>query len=264
MPDLAREYRTLLTDDASEEGVDRVLSLLERLTGIELHVRDAELRLQKLNNKRSAQKRFPTGLHEALRSLDLPEFVRSVGRRRRRPERVRTQERVLRATAALGVLPDLMESQEDSLSEESFSLFLDSCLLLFHNVYFALLPRLPGRTWANERSSLLQASRKFALHIQEPADRFRVMALTLQEAGNADEAALFYRRAVDATHTDSHEFMSVLQLCWTHLVECAQYRQALELLVDAYQRVPRKDLEEMKDLILTTHDLASVLSESAA
>jgi hypothetical protein len=49
--------------------------------------------------------------------------------------------------------------------------------------------------------------------------------------------------------------MSVVQSAWVFFSEHHWYRDALDMLLDAYQRAPRTDLDEARQLITLTFEL---------
>jgi hypothetical protein len=135
------------------------------------------------------------------------------------------------------------------------SFVLDACVLLFHQAYFALLPTLSTPTWKGERLLLLEAFRRFARHCPRPSDAFGVLALYYDALGESDVAARHYVDAVAATHSDSHEFMSVVQTAWTFCIERNRHREALDVLLSVNSRVNRNDISELHEMVTLTFDL---------
>lgn len=258
MDSLAKEYRELLTRDESLTALDRCLRLAERVLGVRIAIRDMTPSLEPLSRPdqrysfvaqviegEKTRKYIPQDLDQAIEVLS-----EATGDRRQIL-------RVTRVAVTLAVLPRLAKARESEFPESRYSLFMDSCMLVFHHAYFALLPALEGQARAPARRVLLNCFKAFAGTLGRAADTFTVLALCYDAAEDTKRAAQYYREAFLATHSDDEDFMSRLQTCWTFMLERAQYREALTLLLDAYPSVARKDLDEMKELMQTTFELSS-------
>ncbi|MGH7134172.1 MAG: hypothetical protein ACREHD_00445 [Pirellulales bacterium] len=157
---------------------------------------------------------------------------------------------VVEAAVALTAVPVI--ASLTSFSGRRYSLLMDSCLLLAHHAYFALLPKLDDAALQPERAMLLSAFRQFAESSGEPADRFALLALYFDATDEPQKASGARRAALAATPADAHDFMTVLQSCWSGLVERSMLDEALEVLLDNYPRVSRRDLDEVGQLIRQT------------
>jgi tetratricopeptide (TPR) repeat protein len=146
------------------------------------------------------------------------------------------------------------------LGNAGYSLLVDAEMVLFHQSYFALLPQLEER--AEERDALLDAFHAFANEVPRLPDRFKVLSLTFEAEGKADKALECLRYVLQSTHSDDPEFMTTLQSVWSELVDQQNYREAMVLLMDNYPRVTLEDLDEMRQLVMTTFDLSAKGSPS--
>lgn len=152
----------------------------------------------------------------------------------------------------LALIPAVTAEGSATLDEKQYSLLFDACAVLAHHAYFGLLPKLGGPTFERERTLLLSALRRFGDLTPLPADRYAIRALYFEALGQYHRAGGAYRQALAATHADSHEFMTALQTYWAFLLERGLPNDALELLLENYPRVPRRDLEELNELIRQT------------
>ena len=252
--ELIRDYRELLVEEESLAGLDRALTLVEQVLGVHVVWDGKALELLGIPGK----SRDPDGLVEALirqhERFDSPELT-SCKRRRRKRENIDRQARVLRTAYTVMVLPALVEGAEEEIRADRYSLFLDACLIVFHQAFFVLLPELRGREWEQERRLLLGSFRRFADHLPRVSDRYGVLALYYDALEDHDRAGRYYREALRAAHSDNHDFMTSVQTCWSFLVEHERLREALELLLETYPRVARQDLDEIHELIDSTFQL---------
>jgi hypothetical protein len=129
---------------------------------------------------------------------------------------------------------------------------MDLLLLVFHQAYFVLLPKMQGQGWNDARSEFLSASHRFAEQLPRDADRYHVLGLVFEATGNSTGASDCYRTALNATHADDHDFITRAQMLWSHLHEMGDLSGAGRLLLDIYPRVQRKDLDEVSDMIWDT------------
>jgi tetratricopeptide (TPR) repeat protein len=255
MEELVNEYRLLLVEDESLAGLDRAMTLVEKILSVHFVCEAGAPELRGMAGEGNAVDKLSESLILQYQSADL-QAVRSVcHRRRNRAETRETQVRVLRAAQILGILPPLVEHAEAEVPLAREALFRDICLLVFHHAYFALLPVLHGRGWETERQLLLASFRRFGDQVPRIADRYSALALYYDALGEEERAARYYREALRATHSDDHEFMTSVQTSWTFLVEHERLGDALDLLLDTYPRVARQDLGEIHELIAATFQL---------
>lgn len=152
----------------------------------------------------------------------------------------------------LAVVPAIATDPAAQLDKKQHSLLFDACVVLAHHAYFGLLPKLDESVFEQERALLLSAIHRFGNLTPSPADRYAVLALYFEALKQYRHAAEAYRQALAATHADSHDFMTSLQTYWTFLLGHDLPDEALELLLDNYPRVPRRDLDELNELIRQT------------
>ncbi len=238
MQDLADRYRQLVVAEESVETLDLALALAEDVAGIRLQWTAGRLEARTENDQRL--------------SVDLPELARVRARRRRTRPRLEKQARAVRAAVMLAAVPDLADDMRPSLGRRRQSLVADTCLVVFHQACFALLPELSARDWVDERRLLTESFPRFASHLERISDRYSVLALYHDVSGDWERAGRYYREALLATHSDDHEFMTTLQSSWSFLVEHQMLQQAFDLLLESYPRVARQDLDEVKELMTLT------------
>jgi tetratricopeptide (TPR) repeat protein len=255
MADLVRQYHRLLKGNETIENFDASLRLVEDLVGARIKWQHEELELKRLEAEQRNFDQFFAKLSEAAQQFHTHEVVEAAARRRRTKTRIQQQARVVQGAFALHTFPELVEQLPTPFTSDRVSFVLDACVLLFHQAYFALLPALSEPGWKVERLLLLEAFRDFAHHCPRPSDAFGVLALYYDALGKSDLAARHYVDAVAATHSDSHEFMSVLQTAWTFCIERHRYREALDVLLGVNNRVSRSDISELHQMVTLTFDL---------
>ena len=129
------------------------------------------------------------------------------------------------------------------IPESQYSLLMDALLILFHQAYFALLPKAPDR-----RTDLLDAFMSFAAAFPSLPDRFQIEGLVQYEKRRTDAATKCFRAALAATHSDEHDFLTRVQMVWSVLMEQRHYMEAFECLNDVQPRVARRDFDELSQL----------------
>ena len=75
------------------------------------------------------------------------------------------------------------------MPESQYSLLMETLLIVFHQAFFALLPKL-----SEEREDLLKAFLSFAGQFPSRADRFQIEGLVQLESGETDAATESFRR----------------------------------------------------------------------
>lgn len=256
MPNIIDEYHELLDSDASIEKVDRTLTLVEKILAVQwteqlsfkicpTEWQNITLFQQRLDNDFEQSWLFYIMKHPELRQL---KKVMSNQTRR-----------VLKVFWTLVFFPQLMEHDWFPLKSK-YSLFLDTCLVLFHQAYFALLPEL--NAGKPDKKLLLSAFKEFANQVQSDADRYDLLGLYYEAIGDYTAAAGCHKNVLRLTHSEAHEFITVLQTFWSFLVEQQKFREALDVLLETYPRVLRRDLEEFNELILTTFELQTAHYQS--
>jgi len=248
MPNIIDEYHELLDSDASIKKVDRTITLIEKMLAIRwteqlsLCHTEEEITLQLDND-------FKESFH--FYSMKYPEIGQMM-----KVMSNQTQ-RVLKVFWILVFFPPLME--HDWFPQKSkYSFFLDTCLVLFHHTYFALLPKADKP----EKNLLLKAFKEFANHVPRDADRYDLLGLYYEAIEDYAQATDCHKNVLRLTHSEAHEFMTVLQTFWSFLVEQQKFRDALCVLLETYPRVLRRDLEEFNELILMTFELQTAHYQS--
>jgi hypothetical protein len=213
MPDVVYQYQEILTADESVASLDAAARLAVRVA--------------------SGGKRRWVDLLQAEQSPPHP-ATRSAAAARRAREVV----------WLLSSVSKQLDHCREDVPEDQYSLLMDTLLLVFHQAYFALLPKA-----AREREALLQAFADLSTALPRPQDRFQIMGLVQIERADFDAAADSFRAALAATHSDEHDFMTRLQMLWTVLMERARYQEAFDCLLDIYPRASRNDLPEIAALL---------------
>ena len=251
MKNIIEEYRELLNLEESIEGIDRSILLIEQILGAKF-TSDYDRELDKLSNEENEQldhfKMHPD-------SYSNPYMQKSFERRRRNAEFIKMQARILKIINFLMELPKIINSKFPNLSENSYSIFIDTSLLLFHHTYFSLLPTLKDKTWVDESRSLIQSFLEFSTYVTKVSDSYTIRALCFDYLGKDSIAAENYKSALRSTHSDADEYMTVLQTYWTFHIERDLYEEALNLLLEEYPRITRRDLDEISELIKLTFNL---------
>ena len=251
------EYRDLLDAPPTADTLVRGLALVQRLAEVTIELSTAESAAPEIRaNGEHTVISAKTWLDQRPEwsACDLPKSTKS---------KAQVAARDAVATAiALASVADVAQSTSVSRSEQSYSLLMDALVVLVHHAYFYLVPQLKGPQ-RRYKELLLASMGTFAERLPL-ADGFRIRALVAQAENHHDNAGELFKAAMAATHSDADEFMSVLQTCWTHLIDRKQFVPALELLLDTYPRVAREDLDEMKQLMLMTMQLSNHKAETVA
>lgn len=252
MLNIIKEYHDLLDSDASLENLDRTVVLIEYILGVQW---SKQLSLQIAASGLMAEMEEVALFQEQLDN-DFKQYFHFYVKY---PELGQVQEitshhahRVLKVFWTLVFFPQLMERDGFPL-KSSYALFLDTCLVLFHQAYFALLPEL--KTDTPEKKLLLCAFKDFANQLPRETDRYDLLGLYYEAIEDYGQVADCQKKVLRLTHSDAHEFMTVLQTFWSFLVEQEKFREALGVLLETYPRVLRRDLEEFNELILMTFEL---------
>lgn len=143
---------------------------------------------------------------------------------------------------------------------EEFSFLADALLLLFHQSYFALLPKLePGKP---DAVALLRSYLLLASLYEGQAEFFRINALVKTALGFREEANKDLRAALKLVHSDEHDFMTRLQTLWMSLLSEGMYVEAADLLAEVHPQITKENLEEFGVLIRQTVEAAQAGARS--
>jgi len=243
MRNVNEEYRSLLTAHESITTMDAVIDLL-------LRVANGAASAQTKRTSKSKDRRW-VSIPDIASDLATSESRTRAGKTGHARTAAGLSARAARVAWLLENMSARLDQRKD-IPDTQYSLLMDSLLLLFHQAYFVLLPKMRGEGWRGEQSALLAAFGQFAAHLPRDADRYQVLGLVFEARENVSEAADCYRKALNATHADDHDFITRVQMLWTHLHEMGDLNGAGRLLLDIYPRVPRKDLEEVSEMIWDT------------
>jgi hypothetical protein len=249
MSKLTTEYRRLIVGSETLQALDATLTLLERATGLRIGV------LRNSVITAAAPAWIPPGRSwKQLSNHDGPLDRASDGwppSGRRGPGQRAAHIRFRRTRWWLTALPRLPVAR---LPEAQYSFVVDSRLLLFHQAYFALLPKLEAAGLTEERDELISTFLAFAECVPDMAERFRIAGLAHEARADTARAVASFEKALAASHVDEHVFMTRLQTCWKALLDRGDVRAALELLLRTILIAPLKHFPELRELILATFE----------
>jgi len=244
---LVARYRELVQAEPSEDALRGAVKLAQDVASVNFKMADVNAELVRLDEEDDLASRLESRLSE-----DVLEFARSrleadaVDRSTKRKGLAR--KKLLREAAFAMLIPSFDPVRKE-VSERHFVLLLDTCLVIFHQVFFGYLS--DGRMDPDDRTLSLQAAVALSEALPPP-DRARLRALVSEASGDPLLADMFYREALASTDPKSHEFMSVLQSAWASLTEQRRFADAL-LLLDSYaRRVQPADVGEFEELVLET------------
>jgi hypothetical protein len=230
MSDIVSEYRELLTSDESIASLENAIRLAAQIA---------------TGNRRSDGK----GWYRLLKASPL----------RSKRTGSATAQKLKEVQWALFTLPRQVTRHLDRLPEDQYSLLMDALLIVFHQAYFALLPRSGAA-----RARLLGIFESFSETLPRAADRFQTTGLIEIERGRRDAAAESFRAAVASTHSDDHDFVTRVQMMWTVLMEQKRWRDAFQILMDVYARAARNDLDEVRYMLSETFNASRSPSQKAS
>jgi hypothetical protein len=226
MKDVISEFRQLVQADETPAALDRALSLVNAVA-----------------SGRGRSERWSNLLNGAARPQLPSAPARGSMTTRRADEVVRV----------LAKLPSRAEEIRDKINESQFSMLFDALLIVFHQAYFALLPKVTG----SKRNELLAAFLTFARSLPRVADQLHIEGLVRLSMGESAAAVDLFRAAVASTPSDDHDFLSRVQLYWTVLMEADRSADAFEFLSEIASRVTRNDFTEFQGLLSTTFKVAT-------
>jgi hypothetical protein len=260
MNTLFSEYRHLLTGRETLAALDSAVTLLEKASGLHVRLRRGLLTITRIPNWTPPVKSWISlAVGDAFqasangdRALRVPPGTRH--------RALRTK--IIRTSWCLTALPRQLSAIQ--VDDTQYAFIMDCSLLLFHQAYFALLPRLEGARWIPVRNTLVSAFFRFAEQVPDIADRFRITGLAHQARGDAVGAAALFEKALLASHVDEHVYMSRLQTLWMALLDKRDFEPALRFLLKVMPIVPLKHLPELTELILSTFAEVSAVPETRA
>lgn len=251
MSELIAEYRELTAGPGSLHALDATLALVERATGLQIRVRRGKITTTETPTWTPHERSW-----KQLSDLVQETAAYRIERARQTPGRQRghlpDRTRFLRTKWCLDALPRGLSA--DRLPESQYSFVVDTLLLLLHQAYFVLLPRIEKAGWTAGRNDLIATFFAFAEFVPDIAERFRVAGLAYQAQGDVADALASFEKALRATHVDEHVFMTRLQTFWMALLDKGDFRPALDLLLGIMPMVPLKHLSELRELISATFE----------
>ncbi|HVC94181.1 MAG TPA: hypothetical protein VND64_10850 [Pirellulales bacterium] len=256
MKELIRKYRELLVKQESLTSVDQAIALVQQVFGQRIVARNGTFEFQSTvsrSPKIAANVQQVTCLVKQFDFALLSQLVADAAHKGK--SEVRLRRRTMETAITLGIVPVLALHRDGEMPPERFSLLFDACNVLFHHAYFALLPELEGTQWQEERQLVLSAFHEFAESAPQVADRCSLLAFYYEAIGDDRRAGDLRLQALRATPADAEVFMTQLQTYWSFLVEHKLLSEAIDLLLESYPRVPRRDLDELHELIKLTFDI---------
>jgi hypothetical protein len=252
-----KEYRSLLTAEESIPSLERSIALVQKLLGGAFTVANGVIQFvpgkRHSGNGASAFKRPANSLG--------PLFSSTAEMRPKSKADLRSQKVLLDSSLILFTGPGFTEQQ--NLSEKTYSFQMDSYHLVFRHACFGLLPELPDG-WTNERELLLAACQHFAESQHRASDRFHYLGACAEARGDLSAAGDFYVEEVAATPPDAHEFMTSLQIAWGCLLDQGRTWDALAFLKENSGRITRPNWDEFMELFIDTCKIAAPQPETAA
>lgn len=250
MSNLTAEYRRLTVGPETLHALDATLTLLEKATGLQIRVRRGAVIVTKAPAW-TPHVRSWKRLSDLVEHLETARNAPLLSRRHER-DALSVRVRFLRTKWCLISLPQHLS--EDRLPETQDSFIVDSLLLLFHQAYFSLVPKLAEAGLTEERNDLISTFSAFAEHVPDIAERFRIAGLAYEARGDIANAIVSFEKALSASHVDEHVFMTRLQTFWMALLGKKDFTAALHLLLKFMPMVPLKHLPELRELILATFE----------
>lgn len=247
MNSLIAEYRKLTVGPETLHALDATLALLEKATGLQIRARRSAVMVTKAPAWTPYARSWKTLSDIIARAApSQPTMLRP----RRGPLSLRV--RCVRTQWCLATLPRHLSA--DRLPESQYSFVIDRLLLLFHQAYFVLLPKIERVGWTAERNDLISTFLAFADLVPSIAERFRIVALAYEARADTANAVASFEKALSAAHVDEHVFMTRLQTFWMALLDKGDFTAALHLLLKVMPTVPLKNLSELRELILATFE----------
>ncbi|MBI4610353.1 MAG: hypothetical protein HY726_15245 [Candidatus Rokubacteria bacterium] len=248
MSSLIVEYRRLTVGPEKLPALDAALTLLEKATGLHIRVHRGSVVVTKIPAWIP-----PVRSWKSLSNLVEKQATGSDGQwlsPRRERNQLLLRIRFLRTEWCLTTLPRHLSAER--LPDTQYSFIMESLLLLFHQAYFALLPKLDKAGLRAERDELVSTFFGFAERVPDIAERFRIAGLAYEARADAASAVASFEKALSASHVDEDVFMTRLQTFWMALLDKGDFTAALQLLLKFTPMVSLKQLPELRELILAT------------
>ncbi len=247
--ELIARYRALVVAPASASALREAVDLACAIAGVEpLLPPWIDDKVGAIHAEEARDERLVRELNEDVAEFMRERFDAAAHRRRRKRQELAVTRRVLQASSCL-LLPDYCRSR-DHRPPGGWSLLVDTCLVVFHQLYFGVLEALPPAL-STLRDHAVSCAVDLSRHLPL-ADQARVRAMVHELHGDAELAGSFLREEVERTQSESHEFLTVLQSAWSQLIERGRTNDALMLLQAHARRVVDRDVAEFEQLVLET------------
>lgn len=257
---LIEEYRALLQAEPSRRALQRSLILLQRVASIKIEPWEG---MQKALRSLQDEEESLTAAQQQFRE-DVIEFMQReladrAARRNLAREQLRLSQLAYEVAVAVDVALDFVEGMEPSLPRWREAFLVDIALVVFHQAYFGLLeddldPKM--------RNLLLASFMRFSNRLT-PADQSRVRALTCDALEQHELAEGYFLEALARSSSDAHEFMTLLQTAWSHMIQHGRFWGAMRVLVRYAKKIPDRHLAEYRELAVTTLDLLRASGRAA-
>jgi len=157
---------------------------------------------------------------------------------------------------SLKKVPEFIYNNPDKIDDNNYSFILDISNLVFHNAYFALLPKISKKS--KKYFSLIEIFLNFSKYMDKASDQYYIKALCYEAIGKYNLAINFYNESLLATHPDDHDYITILQNYWATLVEYKQFDEAFQLLLDYQFKILPKDFPEYQNLLWASFKMRKV------
>lgn len=136
------------------------------------------------------------------------------------------------------------------LSEKEYYFFLDICLTLLHNVYFVFIE-------SNKENLIfiLPAFYRFTHFLNKETEIYNILALIAEAENNHEKAIFFSKLALENCHSDEHEYLTLLQILWTKMIDAGQIKDAIDLLLSVYPKITIENKAEFEELFHSTYEI---------
>ena len=242
MKDYSEKYRILLQTEASQENFKNSVQLLKNIISElidEIYIEESI----EINNVNEGDSKF-SGVYSWSKSR-MPEHSNEAGI-------------VYECRMSMILIPSFLLANIQKIEEKTYSLVMDTISIVFHNAYFSFTENFKN---TNQREELLNIFFEYTKTINDASNMFYTKGLCYLAAGMTSEALKSFESSVLSTHSDDHEFMTVLSNYWSELVERSKYEEAISFLLRLQNRILYKDFEEYQNLILETFRIQAQFSD---
>jgi len=150
------------------------------------------------------------------------------------------------------LLPEKIKDYSDK--NENYNFIIDILLLILNN--YLLL----NSQYLNSKKNYkdVEVLKKFIEnYINDLSIKCYYLGILFEVTGNKNKSNEYFEQSLLLSHTDNHEFMTILQSYWGRLIENKEYFSALNLLLKFYKLSPIQYIEELNDIIRDTFEIMS-------